>query len=210
MAENLLAGIKKSDINKFKKDFFEVLRVAAGIDKQYVKGIEVDDYVKEYKQLIKSFNQKYSLQAKIDKTMESITLKIFFPEKNIKTFVSEVAIRIPGLVSLGIKSFNEVPAAEMGALLNKITKKVCLGYYTPESGTDNICFELSSGIEIYYDASILEEQKPTFQLCAYYALKDGFKDIDIHILAASFGFVEMLTPKEERERLNKFNPYFGE
>ena len=208
---DLLESINKSDLAKFKKDFYEVLRVSAGVDREYTRGIYSNEDLKKYKELIKQFSLKYSLKLKIDKTLDSIQLKIFFPEKKLDEFFKNAAARLPGLSHIGINTFNEFPIAQAEAVMSKVKDKLTLSYYTPESGTNNIYFELNSEVEIFYDKAILETQNPEFKICAFYALKEGIKtDIDIYNLASSFGFVEMPSLKKERDWFNKFNEHFGE
>jgi len=211
MAENILSEIKKSELNKFKKDFLMLLKVAVGIDKEYARGTTPNKDIKKYKEIVQLFNEKYSLKLKIDKTPEYIRLVVVFPEKSIKDFVTNVASRIPGLVSLGINNFNEIEFAQAEKLLDKAKEKICLTYYSPETGTTNIYFEFNDGVEILYDKSITQEINPQFLLCAYYALKQGIKkDNDVYNVAGSFGFMNIINFKEEKEWLDKFNPYFGE
>jgi len=211
MAGDLLSEIKKSEFNKFKKDFFMLLKVAAGIDKEYEKGTASKEYIKKYKDIIKLFNEKYSLKLKIDKNPENIRLQVIFSEKTIKEFIMNVASRISGLVSLGLKNFNEVDFGQAEGFLEKAKDKVCVTYFTPETGTNNIYFELHGGVEIFYDKSIIQENNPQLILCAHYALKEGIKtEEDIYNLAGSFGFMNLVNFKQEKEWLDKFNPFFGE
>lgn len=218
---DLLGEFKKKDISEFHKDFSELIRVAFGIDKDYIKShATLDDYLPRYKSLIKLFMKKYpAISLKIHKTLEEIRLRIFIKgEKNLKDIFTKSTSRIAGLKSIGIDSFDEAQVAEpelIAKALDDIEERLYISYFDPEFGTSTILLrqeKKQKGIEIIYDIKLVSDMNmPEFKLIAYYALKGGYKkNIMFYSKATVFGFHDVITELERREWLDRFNPRFHE
>jgi len=103
MAQDLISELNPRDLNEFKKDFTELMRVYSGISNEYSKlGKDVDKYLEEFKKIINLFNKKYkNINLKLKKTVEELQLKIFFKENSVKDVFVNVASKLNGLKAIG-------------------------------------------------------------------------------------------------------------
>lgn len=212
---DILDILNKKELNQFSRDFKELIRVAFGMGKAYRKATEkLTEYMSKYKALIELFNKKYNgIKIKIFKSVDELNLVVLLNEKSIKDLFTNVASKISGLRSLGLKGFDEVSLEETEKFTNKIANikdELYLSYYYPEKGTDSIHLKFNGKggmIELSFDFDIIiDEKSAEFKFCAYYALQDFDDKIDFYNEAASFGFVDVLTKDERRKFLNKFEP----
>ena len=60
MAADIITELNSKDLNEFKKDFMELIRVHSGINREYSKlGKDVDKYISEFREIVNLFNKKY-------------------------------------------------------------------------------------------------------------------------------------------------------
>ncbi|MBW2975311.1 hypothetical protein KY366_06340 [Candidatus Woesearchaeota archaeon] len=86
MAENDMNSINPKDVNEFKKDFGEMVRVYSGIDHEYFKlGKDLDKYIREFKKALNIFNKKYpGIIIRLKQAAEGLQLRIFLKENSVK------------------------------------------------------------------------------------------------------------------------------
>ena len=217
---NLLSEFSSSDINIFKKDFTQMIKVGAEIDRYYGEAQhDLDILIPKFEKLTEQFNKKYKgIKIKIKKTIDSFKVRIFVKEKNARDFFANSASRIAGLKSVGRSNFNQIDigdAENFARFLDSLLDKICISYLDPESGTSTIAVSFNRNekmIEIIYNpAEIMNENSAGFKICAFYALKNGFdKKIEIYGDTSTFGFSNLLDEMEKREWYDKFNPSFLE
>ena len=221
MANNdLLSELSPSDIAHFKKDFLQVIKVGAEIDRYYAEAHrDLDILIPKYEKLAEQFNKKYKgIKIRIRKTIEHFKVRIFVKVGDIKEFFAGSASRIPGLKAVGKTNFNQVDVSNVerfAQFLDSILDKVYISYLDPESGTSTLAAALDRKekmVEIICTPSeLMSENSAGFRICAYYALKDGFdKKIEVYGDASTFGFFNLLDEIEKREWYDKFNPRFFE
>jgi len=221
MANNdIIAEFSPSDINNFKKDFAQMIKVGAEIDRYYGKAQhDLDTLIPKFEKLTEKFNKKYKgIKIKTKKTIENFKIRIFVKERNAKDFFANSASRTPGLKSVGRSNFNQIDigdAENFARFLDSLMDKICISYLDPESGTSTIAVSFNRNekmIEIIYNpVEIMNENSAGFKICAFYALKNGFdKKIEIYGDASTFGFTNILDEIEKREWYDKFNPRFLE
>ena len=221
MANNdILAEFSPADINHFKKDFTQMVKVGAEIDRHYGEAQhDLDILIPKYEKLVEQFNKKYrGIKIKTKKTIEHFKVRLLVKEKNVKDFFANSASRIHGLKSVGRTNFNQIEisdAEKFAAFLDSLMDKVYISYIDTESGTSTISAVLDAKekmVEIVYNpVEIMNENSAGFRICAFYALKEGFnKKIEIYGNASTFGFSNLLDEIEKREWYDRFNPGFLE
>ena len=220
MPDNDLSEFSTADINEFKKDFTQIIKVGEYIDTHYSNAKhELDTIIPKYEKLLEKFNKKYSdIKIKTKKTLEHFKVMLFVKEKDVKDFFANSASRIHGLKSVGRINFNEIDVADaekFSGFLDSIFDKIYLSYVDPERGTSTIAAVLNKSlemIEILYDAAeVIRENSAGFKICMFYALRNEYdKKIDVHSDAATFGFSSVPSEMEKREWNDKFEPRFLE
>ena len=217
MAHNdILSEYSQQEINHFKKDFMQMIKAGAEIDRYYGEAKhDLDALLPKFEKLAEAFNKKYrGVKIKTKKGIDHFKVKVFVNEKSVKEFFANSASRIAGLKSVGISNFSQVDvsdAEKFAVFLDTLLDKVCISYLDPESGTSTITAVYDSSqrmIELIYNPSeLMQENSAGFRICAYYALKQGFnKRIEIYGDASTFGFSSLLKELEKREWYDKFNP----
>ena len=216
----ILSEFTQADINIFKKDFFQIIKVGAEIDRYYGEvQSSLDKLMPKFEKLIENFNKKYKgIKIKTKKTIDDFKLKIFVKEKNVKDFFANSASRISGLKSVGRTNFNQADISEaekFAVFLDSLLDKVFITYIDTESGTSGIAAARDRKermIELIYNPEeIMSENSAGFKVCAFYALKEGFdKKIDVYSDALRFGFSNILDEVGKRQWYDKFNPGFLE
>jgi len=216
---DILDILSARDLNLFKKDFREMMRVAFGMDKAYGKTMEdFNFYLPKYKKLIEMFDRKYkNLKLKLRRTEEELKLRIFITEKDVTTVFNNAASKIAGLRSVGATGFGiaDVSAADrFSKELSRAKDKLYISYYEAESGSNTIYLEYDKKVkmvEVHYNLKAIRECKsPEFKLIAYYALKEFDKKIDLLTPASKFGFSSLLLHDEMKEWLEEFDEPFTE
>jgi len=221
MANNdLLAQFSPSDVSHFRKDFIELVKVGAEIDRYYGEAQhDLDTLIPKYEKLVEKFNKKYKgIKIKPKRTIEHYKVRLFVNSKDVKEFFSESASKIPGLKSAGKAGHSQADIADIekfARLLDSLLDKIYLSYSDPESGTSTIAAIYSMKekmMEILYaPADVMNENSAGFRICAFYALKEGFdRKIEVYGDASTFGFSNLLDEMERREWYDKFNPRFLE
>jgi hypothetical protein len=217
MANNdILSEFSSSEISHFKKDFIQMVKVGAELDRYYGKAQhDLDAFIPKFEALAEKFNKKYrDLKIKTKKTIESYKVRLFVREKSIKEFFAKTASRIPGLKSLGRTGFNQADVSDaenFARFLDSLMDKIYISYSNPETGTSTIAAAYDKRekmIEIVCTPSeIINEISAGFRICAFYALSNGFdRRIELYGDASSFGFYNLLDEMEKREWYDKFNP----
>ncbi|MBI2650270.1 hypothetical protein HYX04_03065 [Candidatus Woesearchaeota archaeon] len=217
---DILSEFSSSDINNFKKDFTQMIKVGAEIDRYYGEAQhDLDTLIPKFEKLAEQFNRKYKgIKIKTKKTIEHFKVSVFIKVKDVKEFFAETASKIPGLKSVGRANFNQIDASDIdkfARFLDSLLDKICISYIDPETGTSTIAAVFNRSermIEIIYNpVEMMNENSAGFKICAFYALKNGFdKKIEIHGGASTFGFSNILDEIEKREWYDKFNPRFLE
>lgn len=221
MAYNdILSEFNPADINIFKKDFMQMIKVGAEIDRYYGEAQhDLDTLIPKFEKLAEQFNKKYrGIKIRVKKTIEHFNARVFVKVKDVKEFFAETASKIPGLKSVGRNNFNQVDisdAERFASFLDSILDKIYISYIDPESGTGTIAAVLDARekmIEMIYNpAEMMNENSASFRICAFYALKNGFdRKIDIYGSASTFGFMNLLNDITKREWYDRFNPRFLE
>lgn len=215
MAPDIISELNPKDLNEFKKDFTELIRVHAGINEEYSKlGKDIDKYIKEFKQILALFNKKYkNLITRAKQTTEELQLRIFIKEKSLKDIFTNVASKLNGLKAIGAGDFakaNIEEADKFSKELDKIKNKLFISYFEQEERTISLEQGKKEIIELHYTEGIQNEISPEFKLCSYYAVKDGIKKINIHERLSAIGFTELPILDKVRNFLKKFNPRIEE
>lgn len=221
MANNsILSEFSSSDVNIFKKDFTQMIKVGAEIDRYYGEARhELDTLIPKFEKLAEKFNRKYKgIKIKTKKSIDSFKVMVFLKETGIKDFFAGTASRIPGLKSIGRTNFNQIDVSDaerFAAFLDSILDKIYISYTNAENGTSTIAAVFNRTekmVELAYDPiEIVSESSAGFRICAFYALKYGFdRKIEIYGDASTFGFSSLLDEIEKREWYDKFNPRFLE
>ncbi|MFH1642366.1 MAG: hypothetical protein ABIC04_05720 [Nanoarchaeota archaeon] len=215
---DILDGLNKRHLNEFTKDFIEIIRVAFGMGKLYNKSLDkLDKYEKKYKEVVGLFNKKYKgITLQIQKTIEELRLIIYLDEKNLKEFFSNVALKVSGLKSIGISSFDEATTDDsdkFSATIANINSEVYLSYYYPEKSVDAFYLAIvEDKILLNFDYDIISDpESPEFKLCAFYGAKEDIDSaIDVFSIASSFGFIDVLSEAEKVKFRNKFDTRYLE
>ena len=221
MASNdILSEFSSADISMFQKDFAQLIRVGAELDRYYGESNnDFDSLNPKFEKLVELFNKKYKgIKLKTKKTLEHFKVRVFIKSRNIRDFFADSASRIPGLKAVGRTSFNQIEVSDVEKFtrfLDLMLDSVYLSYIDAENGTSTIAAMLEAKdkmIELIYNSKEMENSNSAgFKICAFYALKDGFdKKIGIHEEASTFGFSNLLDEVEKREWHDKFNPRFLE
>ncbi len=221
MANNgILGEFSPADINHFKKDFTQMIKVGAEIDRYYAEAHhDLDVLIPKYEKLAEQFNKKYKgIKIKTRKAVDRYIVRIFVKSRDIKEFFAESAARIPGIKSVGRSSPSQVDVSDADKLarfLDGLLDKLQISYLDPESGTSTIMAEINPKekmVEIIYNpADIMNENSAIFRICAFYALREVFnRKIEVYGDANTFGFFNLLDEIERREWYDKFNPRFLE
>ena len=217
MANNdILSEFSPSDLSHFKKDFTQMIKVGAEIDRYYGEAQhDLDTFIPKFEALIEKFNKKYKgLKIKTRRLLDSYKVRILLKERDVKEFFAKTASRIPGLKSVGRTGFNQIDigdAEKFARFLDSLLSKAYISYSDPESGTSTIAAFADSKermIEmIYSPVEIMNDNSAGFRICAFYALSNGFdKKIEVYGDASTFGFYNLLDEVEKREWYDKFNP----
>ena len=217
MANNdILSEFNSGDVNHFKKDFIQMIKVGAEIDRYYGEAQhDLDIFIPKFEALVEKFNKKYKgLKIKTRRLVDSYKVRIFVKERDVKEFFAKTASRIPGLKSVGRTGFNQVDisdAEKFARFLDSVLNKVYISYSDPENGTSTIAAFADSKekmIELIYSpVEIMNDNSAGFRICAFYALSSGFdKKIEVYGDASAFGFYNLLDEFERREWYDKFNP----
>jgi len=217
---DILSEFNPSDISQFKKDFTQMVKVGAEIDRYYGEAKhDLDILIPKFEKLTEQFNKKYKgLKIRIKKTLDNFKVRIFVKERDIKEFFANSASKIAGMKSVGRTSFNQIEVSDIekfAGFLDSLLDKVYISYIDLDSGTSSIIAILDRKekmVEIVSNpVEMMNGNSAGFKICAYYALKGGFdKKIEVYGDASTFGFTNLLSEMERREWFDKFNPKFLE
>ena len=218
MANSILSAYSNSEVNTFQKDLSQITRVAVGIDKHFGEGkFTVDSQIEKFENLIGDFNKKYKgAKIKLKKGVDTIKVKFFIRQKDVKEFFAESASKLQGLRSVGRSNPNQInvsDAEQFAGFLDSIIDKLFLSYLDVDNGICSFGAILDRNekmIELQFSpVEVVNENSAVFKVCAFYALKSGMdRKIDIYNEASTFGFSNLLNEIEKREWLEKYNPPF--
>jgi hypothetical protein len=217
MAPDIINGLSSNELNKFKKDFNELVRISTGVSKEYAKqSKDIDKYLVVFKKVIDMFNKKYSgITIKIKKTAKDLKMRIFLKGGSVNDVFKNVASKIDGMIAIGANDFDAAKIEEgdkFSKELQKIDNKFFISYLGEESKSGHIYLEQSKGgmLELHYDDQLANIRSPQFKLCSYYAVNGGIKDIDIYEMLASVGFLERPGLHDVRKFRRTFYPRIEE
>src|SRR3989344_1229571 len=115
MANNsILSDFNPADINIFQKDFIQMVKVGAEIDRYYGEAQhDLGNFILKFEKLADQFNKKYKgVKIKIKKTIEHFKVGLFVKARDVKEFFAETASKIPGLKAVGRANFNQVDVSD--------------------------------------------------------------------------------------------------
>ncbi len=217
---SILSEFNPSDIAHFRKDFTQMVKVGAEIDRYWEEHQhDLDTFIPKFEKLADKFNKKYKgVKIRTKKMIDLFKVRLFVKSRAIQEFFAESAAKIPGLKAVGRTNFDQIDVNDtdkFARFLDSMLDKAYLSYIDPESGTSTFIAALDRKekmIEIISDpAEIINENSAAFKVCSYYALRDGFdKKIEIYGDASTFGFSNLLNEIEKREWFDKFNPRYLE
>ncbi len=220
MANGILGSADKKAISEFRKDLLQMLRIGKWVDKYYAESqSDLDIYIKKFNSLIESFNKKYkNIKLKLAIKTNEARLRIFLNEKGVKECFANSASKIAGVQSIGSSNFGAAAVSDAAAFageLEKAKSKLCITYYSLNTGTSNVFLQYDpkeKKVELFYELREIEnEPNPEFQLAAYYALNEGYnKKVDLNEEGSAFGFFSIPTHVEKAEYIRKFDPHIGE
>ena len=216
MAADIMSELNSNDLNEFRKDFTELIRVSFGISKEYSKlSKDVDRYLEEFKKIVALFNKKYNgLTLRLKKTTEELRLRIFIKENSVKDVFVNVASKFNGLKAIGVNDFSEAKVEEadkFSKMLDSVKNKLFISYFEQEtSGTIFLEYYKEGMVELHYNHGIGDEKNPEFKLCVYYAVKGGIGEVNVYEKLSGIGFVENPVLDKVRKFFKKFNPRIGE
>lgn len=109
MPEDTTSGLDTRNLNEFKKDFIELVRVGSGINKEYSRlSKDIDKYITQFKKIIDLFNKKYkNLEIKLEKTTEELKLRIFIKEKSVKDVFINAASTLEDPNNLSLEDYEK-------------------------------------------------------------------------------------------------------
>jgi len=217
---DILSEFSPSDINQFKKDFTQMIKVGAEIDRYYGDAHQdLNTFIPKFERLTEQFNKKYKgVKIKNSISLEHFKVRFFVKARSIRDFFADSASRISGLKSVGRTNFNQIEindAEKFAKFLDSLFDKIYISYIDSESGTSTIAAEFNKNEKmvevIYHPEEMMNDNSAGFKISAFYALKQGYdKKIDIYGSASTFGFSNLLDEIEKREWHEKFNPRFLE
>jgi len=215
MAADIINELDSKDLNEFRKDFTELIRVYSGINNEYSKlGKDIDKYIAEFKQIVNLFNKKYKgLVLRLKKTIKELQLRIFIKEKSVKDVFVNVASKLDGLRAIGVADFDKAKIEEADRFskeLDKVKNKLFISYFEKESGTIFLEYHKKGLVELHHSDGIGNERSPEFKLCSYYAVKGGVGKVNIHEKLGAIGFTEIPILERVRNFFKKFNPRIEE
>lgn len=214
MAADIISSLDSGDFNEFKKDFFELIRVHKGIRHEYSRFTkDVDKYLKEFNGILVLFNKKYpNILLRLRKA--GLELRIFVREKSVKEVFMNAASKLNGLKGVGSGDFGTVGIGEPDLVskeLDKAKNRLFISYSEHELSSSLFLEQHKKGIvELHLEEGIDKERHPGFRLCAYYAVKDGIKKIDLYERLIAIGFTDMPGLDKVRSFLKKFDPRLEE
>ena len=221
MANNdILSEFSPADINHFKKDFTQLIKVGAEIDRYYGEAqLDLDTLIPKFEKLIEKFNKKYKgIKIKTKKTIENFKVRLFINAGSVKDFFANSASRISGLKSIDRTNFNQVDISDVerfARFLDSLMDKTYISYIDQDNGVSTIAAAFDRNekmVELIYNpVEVMNENSSGFKICAFYALKQKYnKKIEIFGDASTFGFSNLLDEIERREWYDKFDTRFLE
>ena len=167
MPEGITGELDTKNLDEFKKDFIELVRVNSGINKEYSKlGKDIDKYITQFKQIVNLFNKKYrNLVIRLKQTTEELKLRIFIKEKSVKDVFANVASRLEGSDNIPLEDCNGMVELHYGEdIANERNPefKLC-AYYAVKGGIKEInIYEMLAGIG-FIERPFLDKVKMFFR-----------------------------------------------
>ena len=187
----LLNDFEKSDIEEFYNDFSSLINMIKCLDAAWAEAdnelYEALDIFKEY---VDKFNEKYPLLKIMFKNTidQGFRLFIFFPaEKSPVDMFNNAICKIRGLreISSDVDATMGATPGNIKTVISNLKKKLSTFY-----DDSSIILEINKKEkipELIYNLSSVDNRSgPEFKLCAYYALKEAKKDIDLKPIRLRF------------------------
>ncbi|MBI4439463.1 hypothetical protein HY638_00665 [Candidatus Woesearchaeota archaeon] len=203
--------MERKSLLVFQRELLEVVEDSISLNK-FSSGKSIDAKMKAFHGVIGEFNRKYpSLFLLFAASLDRCSLRIFLKGCDT-TSAYEKCSAVAGLKSLGLGSFDEADLSRenMDEVVEKARDTLYLSYYTPESGSTSFVLrhdKKRSAVEVLYDpADIAVKKSPLVGVLAGIALENFNPDIDIFRNHGHLGFTDLLSEKEKKQLLSKFNP----
>jgi hypothetical protein len=183
----------------FEKEFKEIVRVIAGIERHSEENDPaLDKQLDLVNTIFDDFQKKYpKLSIKIESRIEGKVIRLFIHEDSVRAVFDESASKLKGLTGIGLNSFDEATikeADQFSAAVNNIKNSVFLTYST-EAGTETIVLQFNDKekkVELNYEISSLANTlSPQFQLLKQYASKETNNDISFLDRCYELGFTDI-------------------
>lgn len=207
--DDLLTSFPKSQVRMFARDLAELARVMYSLDKYYGMGeSETKQYVSDMKKVLRRFSKKYEgLTLSLSQKSDGLDLNVFVHEERVYTFFADVASKIKGLKSIGLKHFDEVElsdSSQFSRVVSAIKNSVYLTFTNSQNGTSTLaCVYDKKRKKVKVLLNVLDVRytnSADFRVLAYYALKSGYDaSIDVHEDLCRFGFITVLKPMDKNE-----------
>lgn len=217
---SLLGEFPISERETFKKEFFELLRVHAGLDRDYAERADVvEDSLPKFEKIMGEFGEKYpGITIKVRTDSRQVILDVLIMTHDSLKEIFTRAARIQGITALGAQAFDAVSIespAEVEEELNNVKDRLCLSFAGPGTGSAKMLLQKdwkSGKVKVSYDPEdIVSEKSPDYILIAYYALREGIKkDVDLAKKLSSLGFLVRPLDSDLRKSIDAFNPRFTE
>ncbi len=191
----LLSNYFSEDIEAFKKDLFLLMNIVYHLDVQYGSAHdEFDHYFKKFEKFVYDWNLKYKhLIIRIYKKGIRFTVKILVNEQDLKKVLLDAIINIYEIKQINGKpiSVNFLTEKHLRRELKSLSKKLDVVYL--KNGNENsLTLEYDDVYDrirlVYAKDDMLDETSPEFVICAYYALKQVDKNINLQKYSGDFGF----------------------
>ena len=194
MVSRVLAELASEEIDEFAEDFKRLLEMTVELDKEYGS---VDEEllfnIPVYKNFVSAFNKKYpGMYCHFEEKSEGFMLRILFRnETDVKKVFVNVASQIEGLNAIGSDVLEEdsiYNKREFNLELKQIKTRIYIRY----SGDQSVFLKYNkfhNMIELVYKTEDIlnEKESPGFIMCAYYAMKDGYKSgVNLMDIAGKF------------------------
>lgn len=215
MAGDIISTLNPKDLNEFKRDFTELIRVHSGISDEYSRsGKDTDRYIDEFKKIIILFNKKYNgLVIGLKLTTKELQLRIFIKEKSVKDVFLNAASKLNGLRAVGASAFDQAKIEEADKFskeIDSVKNKLFISYLEQAESTVFLEHYKEGMVELHHDEDIGRERSSGFKLCSYYAVKGGIEKADVYERLSAIGFVEMPFLEKVRNFFKRFNPRIEE
>ena len=199
----LLDKFSLTDRKHFKHDFFLVMKAAFELDHEFANvSEEVYRNLPIFEDCVNLFNKKYGpgIKVEVKQSYTEFRVNIFLKANTLKDLFLECCFQISGLKSIGDDHSNIEELQDKEAILdelNKIKNILYLHYAGYNEGTVILRDRQDCTQLCYSKDNLLNELEPEYQMCAYYALKEGY-DNTVDLSKYQNKFIFMSTSSDKR------------